>query len=147
MDTYMKQCQPTTATTKLLLFYYCRFLWWLTGSRASQEKAIILIRTPKEVENMSHGDITLHTQLRDILKMVPKCTSWLKRILCPQLLQSCLTLCDPMDCRPPGSSVHGILQTRTLAWVAMPSSRRSSLPRDQTWVSKVSRTGWQILYH
>jgi len=38
----------------------------------------------------------------------------------------CLTLCDPMDCSPPGSSVHGILQARILEWVAMPSSRRSS---------------------
>ena len=35
--------------------------------------------------------------------------------------QSCLTLCDPMDCSPPGSSVHGILQARMLEWVAMPS--------------------------
>ena len=39
----------------------------------------------------------------------------------PQLVvQSCLTLCDPMDCSPPGSSVHGILQARTLEWVACP---------------------------
>ena len=37
-------------------------------------------------------------------------------------VQSCLTLCDPMDCSPPGSSVHGILQARILDWVAMPSS-------------------------
>ena len=37
--------------------------------------------------------------------------------------QSCLTDCDPLDCSPPGSSVHGILQARTLEWVAMPSSR------------------------
>ena len=43
-------------------------------------------------------------------------------------LQSCLTLCDPMDCSPPGSSVHVILQARILAWVAMPSSRGSSYP-------------------
>ena len=41
-------------------------------------------------------------------------------------LQSCPTLCDPMDCSPPGSSVHGILQARILEWVAMPSSRGSS---------------------
>ena len=41
-------------------------------------------------------------------------------------LQSCLTLCDPMDCTPPGASVYGILQARTLEWVAMPSSRGSS---------------------
>ena len=52
-----------------------------------------------------------------------------------QSLQSCLTLCDPMDGSPPGSSVHGILQARILEWVAMPSSRGSSQPRDQTQVS------------
>ena len=50
-------------------------------------------------------------------------------------LQSCLTLCDPMDCSPPGSSVHGILQARILEWVSLSSSRGSSQPRDQTQVS------------
>ena len=40
-----------------------------------------------------------------------------------KLLQSCPTLCDPMDCSPPGSSVHGLLQAGTLEWVAMPFSR------------------------
>ena len=49
-----------------------------------------------------------------------------------QSLQSCPTLCDPTDYSPPGSSVHGILQARTLEWVAMPSSRASSRPRDRT---------------
>ena len=50
-------------------------------------------------------------------------------------LQPCLTLCDPMDCSPPGSSAHWILQARILEWVAMPSSRGSTRPRDQTHVS------------
>ena len=50
-------------------------------------------------------------------------------------LQLCPTLCDPMDCSPPGSSVHGILQERMIEWVAMPSSRGSSQPRDGTRVS------------
>ena len=50
-------------------------------------------------------------------------------------LQSCLTLCNPMDCSLPGSSVHGILQARILEWVAMPSSRGSSWPRDWTHIS------------
>ena len=49
-----------------------------------------------------------------------------------KLLQLYLTLCDPMGCSPPGSSVHGILQARILEWVSMPSSRGSSQPRDQT---------------
>ena len=52
-----------------------------------------------------------------------------------QLLHSCLTLCDLMDCSLPGSSVHGILQARILEWVAMPSSRESSQPRDGTSIS------------
>ena len=52
-----------------------------------------------------------------------------------QLLRSCPTSCDPMDCSPPGSSVHGILQTRIVEWVVMPSARGSSQPRDQPLVS------------
>ena len=48
--------------------------------------------------------------------------------VCTLSLQSCLTLCDPMDCSSPGSSVHGILQVRILEWVAMTSSRGSSWP-------------------
>ena len=53
-------------------------------------------------------------------------------------LQPCPALCDPMDCSPPGSSVHGILQARILEWVAMPSSRGSSRPRDRTRVSCIA---------
>ena len=45
--------------------------------------------------------------------------------------QLCLTLCNPMECSPPGSSVEGILQSRKLKWVAIPFSRGSSWPRDQ----------------
>ena len=49
--------------------------------------------------------------------------------------QLCLTLCDPMDCSPAGSSAYGILQARILEWVAIPFSRGSSPPRDRTQVS------------
>ena len=62
-------------------------------------------------------------------------------------LQSRPTLCNPMDCSLPGSSAHGILQARVLEWVAMPSSRGSSLPRDQTQVSWVPCIGRKVLYH
>ena len=48
--------------------------------------------------------------------------------------QSCPTLCEPVDCSPPGFSVHGILQASILEWVAMPFFRGSSKPRDQTWI-------------
>ena len=62
-----------------------------------------------------------------------------------KLLQYCLTLCDPMDCRLPGSSVHGILLSRTLEWVAVPSSRESSWPRDWiqvSWITDRFFTNW-----
>ena len=63
----------------------------------------------------------------------------LQRVKAPNILlkwlkvlaaQSCLTLCDPMNCRLPDSSVHGILQARILEWVTIPFSRISFLPRD-----------------
>ena len=62
-------------------------------------------------------------------------------------LQSCLTLCNPMDCSPPGSSVHGIFQARILQWVAIPSSRGSAQPRDQTCIFYVSCISRWVLYH
>ena len=62
-------------------------------------------------------------------------------------LQSCPTLCDTMDYNLPGSSVHEIFQARILKWVAMPSSRGSSRPRDGTFVCYISCIGRWILYH
>ena len=56
-------------------------------------------------------------------------------------LQLCLNLCNPLDYSPPVSSVHGILLARILEWVALPSSRGSSQPRDWTHDSYVSYTG------
>ena len=53
-------------------------------------------------------------------------------------------LCDPMDCSPPSSSVRWILQARILEWVAVPSSRGYSQPRDGTCVSYVSCIDWQV---
>ena len=57
-----------------------------------------------------------------------------------QLLQSCPTFCDSMDCSPPGSSVHGTLQARILEWAAMLSSRGSFQPNDRTHISCISFT-------
>ena len=60
---------------------------------------------------------------------------WVKKDKGKMLVaQLCLTLCDPMDCSPPGSSVHGILQARILQWLAISFSRGSSPPRDQTLI-------------
>ena len=58
----------------------------------------------------------------------------------------CPTLCNPMHCGLPGSSVRGILQARILEWVVMPSSRGSSWPRDQTHIAYISCFGRQVLY-
>ena len=59
-------------------------------------------------------------------------------------IQSRLTLCDPIDGSLLGSSVCGILQTRILEWVAIPSSRVSSQTRDRTLISYVSCIGRQV---
>ena len=67
--------------------------------------------------------------------------------MCVLSLQSFLILCDPMDCSPPSSSVHGILQARVLEWVAISSSRAFSQSRGQTCISYISCIGKQILHH
>ena len=63
--------------------------------------------------------------------------------------QLCMTLCDPMDCNTQGSSVHRILQAGILEWVAIPFSKKSSQPRDQTWVSHITNrfNYWFLLYY
>ena len=63
---------------------------------------------------------------------------------CCSVAQLCLTLCHPMDCGPPGSSLHGDPQARILEWIVTSFSRGSSQPRDRTYISC---TGRQILYH
>ena len=55
-----------------------------------------------------------------------------------EVAQSCTTLCDPIDCSPPGSSLHWILQARILERVAISFSRGSSQPRDRTQVSHIA---------
>ena len=65
-------------------------------------------------------------------------------ICCCLIIKLCLTLCNPLSYSLPVSSVHGISQVRILEWVAIPFSRESSQPRDQTHISYIGR--W-ILYH
>ena len=73
-----------------------------------------------------------------------------ERVACV-LLPSCVRLCDPMDCSPPGFSIHGVSLARILEWVAISSSRGSSRPRDQTHVSCIAgeffthRATWETL--
>ena len=56
----------------------------------------------------------------------------------------CIGLCNSMDCNPPGSSVHGLLQTRILEWVAILFSKGSSWPRDWTWVSCIASSFFTV---
>ena len=71
----------------------------------------------------------LGPQILSVVRVSMKVWKW--KVL---VTQSCLTLCDPMDCSLPGSSVQVILQARNLEWVAIPFSRGSSRSRDPTWV-------------
>ena len=82
-------------------------------------------RTAREVPPLSFLNSASASSLR------ATCGLKVKVLIAPL----CLTLCDPMDCSPPSSSVHGILQARILEWVAIPFSRGSSWFRDGTQVS------------
>ena len=66
-----------------------------------------------------------------------KCRSREQKWRMNEVSQSCPTLCDPMDCSLPLSSIHGIFQARVLEWVAISFSRGSSWPRDRTLVSRI----------
>ena len=76
---------------------------------------------------------------REILEQFLKLATYSMRQVHAKLLQLFPTLCDPMDCSLLGSSVHGIIQARILEWVAMPSSRGSSGPRDWSYISCAGR--------
>ena len=58
--------------------------------------------------------------------------------MCAKSPQLCSTFCDPMDCSPPGSSVHGMLHSRILEWVVRPYFKGSSWPRDRTYIPCVT---------
>ena len=77
-------------------------------------------------------DLYIH---RNILPLVfdPKNTMFSVKVK----VKSCLTLCDPVDCSLPGSSIHGILQARILEWVSISFSRGSSPLRDRTQVFRI----------
>ena len=77
-----------------------------------------------------HSAVSGHLRCFHVLAVKSGAVTNIAAAAAAKSLQSCPTLCDPMDCSPPGSSVRGILQARILEWVAMPSSRGSSQPRD-----------------
>ena len=73
-----------------------------------------------------------------------RCGTYTQWTTCCLVTKLCPTACDLMDCSPPGSSVHGILQARILEWVAISFPRGSSWPRGQTHVSCVSHIGGEF---
>ena len=78
----------------------------------------------------------LHWQVGSFLLSPPGKPSW-PSIVISEVAQSCLTLCDPMDCSLPSSSVHGIFQAIVLEWIAISFSRGSSRPKNWTRVSHI----------
>ena len=89
---------------------------------------------PAKVHTHAHTHVCAHTHTHLFMHI---CSFVTVLVLC-LCAQSCLTLCNPMDYSPPGSSVRGILQTGILQWVAISFSRRSSQPRDQTCISCIA---------
>ena len=88
-------------------------------SESEEELKSLLMKMKEESEKV---DLKLNIQKTKIMAFGPISDS--------EVTQSCLTLCDPIDCSLPGSSVHGIFQAIVLEWVAISFSRGSSQPRD-----------------
>ena len=106
-----------------------------TGSDTQRSHVESLLRRPRTLwKNTSrptalrHGRSTQRAQAHSFLGFFNQ--RGLPAGMKVLVAQSCLTLCGPMDCSLPGSSIHGSLQARILEWVDMPSSRGSSQPRD-----------------
>ena len=88
-----------------------------------------------------HSHMVGHLCCLQFWMMITNKASWTpvySVYVCECMLSHVLLFFNPMDCSPPGSSVHGILQARILEWVASPFSRGSSQPRDQIWVSCIA---------
>ena len=116
--------------------WVCWKVWWISGFNGQFQShtnqvflTLLLIKIILSIQSVLLECNQLYVQeyasiLMTVSQLLEQC-----------VYKSCLTLCDPMDHSPPGSSVHGILQARIPEWVAMPSSRGSSWPRDWTHVS------------
>ena len=103
--------------------------WWWTGKPGLlQYMGSQRVRQDWATEQRNVGSKTIIPYMEKEI-CVPMCWKTERRV---SVAQSCPTVCDPMDCSPPGSSVHGILQARILEWVVIPFSRRSSWPRNWT---------------
>ena len=109
----------------------------LSSNNNKHQHVIVNLEQKKTTNKFSQKSIT-------ITLLISSFPTSLSLDLLVKVAQSCLTLCDPTDHSPLDSFVHGISQARTLEWVAISFSRRSSRSRDQTRVSCIGR---QILDH
>ena len=112
-----------------------RIIWLQRNLYAGQEAAV---RT-------GHGTTNWFQIGKGVLQVLSPCAychpaylTYMQNVKWSEVAQLCPTLCYPVDCSPPGSSVHGILQARILEWVAISFSRGSSWPRDQTQISRIA---------
>ena len=92
------------------------------------------ILAPESAFGLGLAFLLSHLIFTEILQL----TIGQRKLMKVLVAQSCLTLRNPMDCSPPDSSVHGILQARILEWGAIPFSRDFSRPKDGTQVSCIS---------
>ena len=99
---------------------------WHSKPRQSRQKSN---QFPSLAQLQPHLPFASHPSLRHPLHLLQRPYM---HCVCVLVTKPCLIPCDPMDCSPPGSSVYGIFQARILEWVAIPFSRVSSRPRDQT---------------
>ena len=114
------------------------FLWplltgWFCWTR-SREAGKCKSRVQSYSPQMCGSGLVMYEGLRGPLP------NTITRALCSVtvVVSDCIDCCNPIDCSPPGSSVHGILQTRIVEWIAMPFSKGSSQPRGQDRVSCIS---------
>ena len=119
---------------------------WLTSDRVG--KAVeFLVNTSATYWVLNMRSCKLSHKSCKIMRVSGKeIFFWVTGPRCAKLLQSCPPLWDPMNCSPPDSSVHGIIQARILEWIPISSPRGSSPPRDQSHISYVSCTDRQVLY-
>ena len=114
--------------SSLVYTYTMNILFWMVNSIALINFIMLVL-------------VHCSSPLRDVWTHIlssPSISSLSMLPCCVKSLQLSPTLCDPINCSPPGSSVHGILQARILEWAATLFSRGSSWPRDRTWVSHIA---------
>ena len=137
---------------RLLLLTGARWVWchfWFAFPESSLVWSILSLQTVRGKFTTWNGPLILSYVLnlfsisyfRTLLE--GSCHWQLHMPLC-SVAQLCLTLCNPINCSPPGSTAHEVFQARILEWVAISYSRRAPWPRDATLVSWIAR---QVFYH